>query len=173
MTVDRGSRLLLGVTTTRATAVDAPVPISGLSSASAQRLRELLVARYGWELGIEAWQDTVAYAWEHHESLEAMTNPLGYLYRVGQSSVRRQQRWRRKVALPPVPPGRMPDVEPGLPVALARLSPRQRLAVLLVHAHGWTHEEAAAVLEIDVSTLRNHLARGLLKLRTDLGANDA
>ena len=66
----------------------------------------------------------------------------------------------------------MPDVEPGLPAAIAKLSPQQRLAVLLVHAHGWTHEEAAAALAIDVSTLRNHLRRGLLKLRTKLGVDD-
>jgi DNA-directed RNA polymerase specialized sigma24 family protein len=72
-----------------------------------------------------------------------------------------------------VPPDRLPDVEPGLPAALAELSPQQRLAVLLVHAHGWTHDEAATVLEIDVSTLRNHLRRGLLKLRTTLGVDDA
>jgi DNA-directed RNA polymerase specialized sigma24 family protein len=102
-----------------------------------------------------------------------MANPDGYLYRVGQSSVRRQHRWRRRVMLPAIPPARLPDVEPGLPAAIAKLSPQQRLAVLLVHAHGWTHEEAATALEIDVSTLRNHLRRGLLKLRTTLGVDDA
>jgi RNA polymerase sigma factor (sigma-70 family) len=63
-------------------------------------------------------------------------------------------------------------VEPGLPKAIAKLSPKQRVAVLLVHAHGWTHEEAATALEIDVSTLRNHLRRGLQKLRTTLGVDD-
>jgi DNA-directed RNA polymerase specialized sigma24 family protein len=161
------------VTATEGTDIDADVPITGLSSLSAQRLRHVLVARYGWQLGIEAWHDTVAYAWEHHENLAAMANPVGYLYRVAQTSVRRQQRWGRHLSLPPVPADRLPDVEPGLPAAIAELSRQQRLAVLLVHAHGWTHEEAAHVLEIDVSTLRNHLRRGLLKLRTTLGADDA
>ena len=178
MTVDRGSGLSLDVTATRDSTtevpeIDADATLSGPSSASARRLRQILVARYGWELGIEAWQDAMAYAWEHHESLATMANPDGYLYRVGQSSVRRQRRWRRRVLLPQVPPARLPDVEPGLPAALATLSSRQRLAVLLVHGHGWTQEEAAAALEIDVSTLRNHLRRGLQKLRTTLGVDDA
>jgi RNA polymerase sigma-70 factor (ECF subfamily) len=148
-------------------------PVFGLSSESTRRLRQVLVARYGFDLGIEAWHDAMAYACEHADELAGMANPDGYLFRVGQSSVRRQQRWRRRVVLPPVPPDRLPDVEPGLPAALATLSTQQRLAVLLVHAHGWTHEEAATALAIDVSTLRNHLRRGLLKLRTSLGVDNA
>lgn len=173
VTGEPGSGLLWGVAATDGTEIDVDVPMGGLSSASARRLRQLFVARYGFDLGIEAWHDAVAYAWEHNESLAAMANPDGYLYRVGQSSVRRQQRWRRRVVLPPIPPDRLPEVVPALPAALASLSPQQRLAVLLVHAHGWTHEEAATALEIDVSTLRNHLRRGLLKLRTKLGVDDA
>jgi DNA-directed RNA polymerase specialized sigma24 family protein len=137
------------------------------------RLRQVLVARYGWELGLEAWHDAMAYAWEHQAELGAMANQLGYLYRVAQSSVRRQRRWRRRVVLPPVAPDRLPDVEPRLPAALEGLSSQQRLAVLLVHAHGWTHAEAAAALAIEESTLRNHLRRGLRKLRSTLGADDA
>src|SRR3954454_20792107 len=121
---------------TERTEIDVDAPSGGLSSASARRLRQLFVARYGLDLGTEAWHDAVAYAWEHNDRLAAMANPDGYLYRVGQSSVRRQQRWRRRVVLPPVPPDRLPDVEPALPAALASLSQQQRLAVLLVHAHG-------------------------------------
>jgi DNA-directed RNA polymerase specialized sigma24 family protein len=173
VTGEPGSRLLLGVAATDEAGIEVDVPLGGMSSASARRLRQLLVARYGFDLGIEAWHDAVAYAWEHNDSLAAMANPEGYLFRVGQSSVRKQTRWRRRILLPAVPPDRLPDVEPGLPAALAKLSPHQRLAVLLVHAHGWTHDEAATALEIDVSTLRNHLRRGLLKLRTTLGVDDA
>lgn len=135
------------------------------------RLRQVLVARFGWDDGIEAWLDAVAYAWEHRERLQAMSNPVGYLYRVAQSSARRQRRWGRRIDLPIPEPHRLPDVEPALVRSLARLSERQRTAVLLVHAHGWTHEEAADVLGVDVSTLRNHLRRGLARLRRDLGVD--
>lgn len=173
MTVHRASLLLPDVTAGKGTEIDSPPGATGgLSAEAARRLRQVLLARYGADLGIEAWNDTVAYAWEHAASLRAMTNPVGYLYRVAQTSVRRQQRWRRTIVMPSAPPDRLPEVEPALPAALAALSAQQRLAVLLVHAHGWTHAEAAAVLEIDVSTLRNHLRRGLRKLRTTLGVED-
>lgn len=143
--------------------------VAFLDGASMRRLRQVLVARFGWHVGTEAWQDAVLFAWEHREELPDMANPIGYLYRVAQTSVRRQHRWRRRVDLLAPPPDRLPDVEPGLAGALAALTARQRVAVMLVHAHGWTHEEAAAVLGIDVSTLRNHLRRGIDRLRRELG----
>ena len=143
-----------------------------LDDEALRRLRQTLVARFGWQLGVEAWQDASLYAWEHRDRLALMDNPVGYLFRVAQTSVRRQLRWTRHVELPAPPPGRLPEVEPRLPAALGALSPRQRVAVMLVHAHGWTHDEAAGVLGIDVSSLRNHLRRGLARLRADLGVDD-
>lgn len=141
------------------------------SDVDLRRLQQVLVARFGWHTGMDAWQDAVVYGWEHRERLAEMGNPLGYLYRVAQTSVRRQSRWQQRIDLPVPPAGRLPEVEPGLVRALAGLSERQRLAVLLVHAHDWTHEEAAEVLDVSVSTLRNHLRRGLDHLRRKLGAD--
>ena len=43
----------------------------------------------------------------------------------------------------------------------------------LSHAHGWTQSEAADALGCSVSTLRNHLDRGLRRLRAALGGEDA
>ncbi len=63
----------------------------------------------------------------------------------------------------------LPHVEPGLPAALARLSDKQRLAVVLVHAFDWSRHEAAQVMGSRVSTVDTHLARGLRKLRSELG----
>jgi RNA polymerase sigma-70 factor (ECF subfamily) len=143
-----------------------------VSEADTTRLRQVLVARYGGELGAEAWHDAIAWAWQHRDRLADMTNPVGYLYRVAQTSVRKQRRWARRVDLPAVDPARLPDVEPALPAALASLSARQRTVVLLVHAHGWTQQEAADVLGMDVSTLRNHLRRGMDRLRQQLGVDD-
>lgn len=142
-----------------------------LDDATMRRLRQVLVARFGWHAGTEARQDASLYAWEHRDRIAGMANPVGYLFRVAQTSVRRQLRWQRRVDLPTPPPGRLPDVEPGLAKALASLTARQRVAVMLVHAHGWTHDEAAEVLGIDVSSLRNHLRRGLAHLRRDLGVD--
>ncbi|MGQ0825942.1 MAG: hypothetical protein ACT4OX_13100 [Actinomycetota bacterium] len=100
-------------------------------------LRRALVAWYGTEVGAEATADAMAVAWERWAEIQPMANPAGYLFRVAQSHTRRYR--RRPVLLPIVVPVDLPDVDPRLPDALARLSPRQRAAVLLVHAHDCAH----------------------------------
>lgn len=129
------------------------------------RLRWALVARFGPERGREAAADALVYGWEHWERVGVMENPAGYLYRVGQR--RGMRRWRRPV-LPAPPDHHEAWVEPRLAEALARLSVRQRTAVVLVHSLGWTHQETAEVMGVSVSTVRNHLRRGMAKLRSVL-----
>lgn len=130
------------------------------------RLRRALVAALGQHDGMEATAIALAYAWEHRDRLMTMANPTGYLYRVGRSRVHRRRREPRFLS---VPDHAAQDVEPGLPAALMRLSEQQRAAVMMVHADGWTRHEAADALEISVSSLDTHLARGLDRLRTELG----
>jgi RNA polymerase sigma factor (sigma-70 family) len=166
----RGQGALISVERAWTSKLDPDFP---LTISAARQLRQVLVARFGVDAGADAYQEAMANAWEHRDRLNEMANAVGYLYRVAQSANRRQRRSARRVVLPPVPEDRLPEIEPGLPDALARLSPRQRVAVLLVHAHGWTQVEAATVLDIDVSTLRNHLRRGLEQLRASLGVDDA
>ncbi|MDJ0768164.1 MAG: sigma-70 family RNA polymerase sigma factor [Ilumatobacter sp.] len=137
---------------------------------SGDRLRRGLVARFGVQIGCEAHADAVAWASEHADELRAMSSPLGYLFRVGQSSARRYLRWQRHpVELPPVDSGRDPDVEPGLPGAIAGLGVEERTAVVLVHCHGWTYVEVAELLEVEVTTVNNYVSRGMTKLRRSLG----
>jgi DNA-directed RNA polymerase specialized sigma24 family protein len=139
------------------------------------RLRRALVAAYGADLGSEATADALAWGWEHFERLEAMDNGAGYLWRVGQTSVRRtarQRRWTVPVDGDDGAAPDQPDIEPALAEALAGLSPRQRTAVLLVHGYGYPLTEAAGAMGCRVRTLRNHLDRGLGRLRTALGVTD-
>lgn len=135
------------------------------------RLRRVLVAWYGIEVGSEVTADALALAWERWDIVEPMANPVGYLFRVAQSRSRRYR--RRAPVLPAVPVTEFPEIDPRLPRALAGLSHRQRAAVLLVYAHGWTLAESADALGCSVSTLRNHLERGMRRLRAVLGGNDA
>jgi RNA polymerase sigma factor (sigma-70 family) len=135
------------------------------------KLRRALVAWYGLEVGSEATADALAFAWERWDAIQEMANPVGYLFRVGQSRSRRYR--RRTPLLPPVPTEELPEIDPRLPSALAALSKRQRTAVLLVHAYGWTHGEVAGALGCSESTVRNHLERGVRRLRASLGDNDA
>jgi DNA-directed RNA polymerase specialized sigma24 family protein len=95
-----------------------------------------------------------------------MHNPAGYLYRVGEHTGFRRP---RRTVFPEVPHHSEPVVEPRLPQALARLSSRQRTAVLLVHCYAWTPVEVAEFLDVSVSTVRNHLDRGMRRLRAILG----
>lgn len=139
-------------------------------------LRRALVAAYGAEAGREAAAEALAWAWEHLERVEATGNPGGYLWRVGQTAARRGRAWsdrRADVVLPERPAADdRPAFEPALVAGLAALSEHQRAAVLLVHGWGYTLDAAAGALGCRVSTLRNHLSRGLTKLRASLGVDD-
>ncbi len=138
------------------------------------RLRYAPVAAVGQEKGREATAEALAYGWEHWTEVKAMTNPVGYLYRVGRSRVRVR---RRRVSFDPRPmldvpiagTSRIPDVEPGLLRALETLSERQRIVVCLVHGMEWTRQEVADLLDISVTSVGSHLDRGLIKLRNQLG----
>jgi len=137
------------------------------------RLLQALVAAYGPREGREATVDALSWAWEHWDRLGPIDNKLGYLYRVGQSATPRYS--PRAI---PVPTNaseelRLVDIVPGLIPALSHLSEQQRTVVVLVHAFGWSQSEVAKVLDITVSTAREHLARALRHLRDELVVCDA
>ncbi len=133
-----------------------------------QRLKRALVAAYGPVDGSDAAQAALRYGWEHWRRVAAMENPAGYLYRVGQSEANRL-RGRTGPVLIDVAREQDIEFEPGLLDALRRLTGHQRIAVLLVHGHGYRLREVADLLDISISSLRNHLHRGLDKLRNELG----
>jgi RNA polymerase sigma factor (sigma-70 family) len=128
------------------------------------RLRRAFVAAYGGARGREATAEALAYAWEHWSRLSDIDNIPGYLFRVGQSRTR-----RKRTALTFVPDDRRdPVFEPGLVPALKALTLRQRTAVVLVHGFGWSLREVAELTGTKVTTVQNHLERGLAKLRRAL-----
>lgn len=128
-------------------------------------LRRVLVARYGIDVGRDAAADALAWAVEHWPELSAMANPVGYLYRVGQSSAKRQHRWQRPDVIVPQP---VTDdvVDVDLQRALMTLRPEERIAVLLVHGFGYRYRDVAEILDTPVSNVTNHVNRGLGRLRT-------
>lgn len=132
------------------------------------RLRRALIAVWGSELGREATVDALVYGWLNWDRVRNMANPIGYLYRVGRNSVRPRK---------PVPvfedqvTFQDPWVEPELEKSLRGLSEPQRVAVTLHHCFEWTYEEIADLLDVAVSTVRNHLNRGMRKLRVALGVS--
>lgn len=133
------------------------------------RLRRALVAAYGFEDGRDATAEALAYAWEHWVRVREMPNAAGYLFRVAQSGRRR----RRVPVLYDVSGWPEHLFEPGLPGALAALSRRQRVAVVLVHGFGYTLHEVAELTGLRRTTVQTHSDRGLAQLRKRLGVTDA
>ena len=128
------------------------------------RLRRAFVGCRGLDGAEDATAEALAWAWEHWSEVQAMTNPAGYLYRVGQSRTRPP--WR--VGLPAPEVLDAPEVEPGLIPALLTLPETQRAAVWLVHGCGWKYAEVAEAMETTTSTVGNHVRRALERLRHSL-----
>jgi len=139
--------------------------------ADGQRLRRVMSSQYGVDIGCESTDAALAWAWEHWGRLHAMSNPAGYLYRVGQTQARRAISRGRPVVFPSEPTGG-PDsgslIDGDLAGALRLLPDQQRLAVLMVHVYGWTPLEVGRITGTPAVTVRSHLRRGLRHLRSTL-----
>ena len=135
--------------------------------ASEERLRIALTASFGVTDGRVAAIDALSWAWENWERVKKMSNPVGYLYRVGQTSARRIR--PRPIRIP----GDEVHVDaqrisPELVKAIGDLSDQQRTAVMLVHAFGWTVRDVGEVLDLAPSTVQTHSERALARLRATL-----
>ena len=131
-------------------------------------LRRVLVGYYGFHLGADATAEALAWAWSTWPRCRELANPVAYLFRVGQSRSRRLRR-RQILARSDAETAREPEVEPKLRQALLRLSPNQRIAIVLHLGYAWTLAEIGDLLGITRSTVQRHLDRGLVSLRTQLG----
>ena len=116
--------------------------------------------------GPDAANDAVAnaliHAWENWDRVAAMENPMGYLYTIARRDAMRRP---RSALLPQPSDHELPRFEPRLLPALAELSEMQRQVVYLVEGFGWGLTDTARILDISVSTVRNHRSRGLARLR--------
>jgi len=113
------------------------------------RLRRALIGAVGVDRAADAVGEALAYAFAHWSDVRTMDNPVGFLYRVGQS----KSRPRKRLRLLRADPVRLPDVEPGLADALAALPLSQRAAVWLAHGCDWSHAEIAESLQVSTSTV--------------------
>ncbi len=140
--------------------------LAGFVSDARPNLERALVARFGLHDGMEAASVAIDYAFNEWPRVSAMANPVGYLYRVGQSSARRTSSFRRRSrALVDEPVTVDAPVDVDLQRALMRLRADHRVAVVLVHAHGHSYASAAEMMDVPVTTLTNHVTRGLARLR--------
>lgn len=134
---------------------------------SQPRVAVALSAAFGADAARDATAEAFAYAWEHWDRVGGMTNPAGYVYRVGHHRASKQRRTPAVVV--PEPSNHDPWVEPGLVPALRRLSPRQRTVAVLIDGYGLHPQETAELLGMSRSSVRRHHERALHKLRSALG----
>ena len=120
-------------------------------------------------------QEAFTRVFERWESVESMEDPTGYLYRTAMNGFRSEYRRaasavKRAVGLgPPVDVFQAVEDRELAAQALARLTPRQRAALVLTEALGYSGEETGAVLGIKASTVwaLTHQARTALRGTTE------
>lgn len=124
-------------------------------------------------------QDAFMKLWERWESIEEIDDPTGYLFRVALNGFRMRRR-RAAMALRravPLPETRDEFVEAEMRAdvrqLLIGLTPRQRAALLLVDLLGYRSEQAARILRVRPSTVRNLASQGRRALKETEGARDA
>jgi len=123
----------------------------------------------------EIAQDAFLKVWERWDRVGAMDSPDGYLYRTAMNAFRK--RYRRAVLALKSTLGIIPsddaieavDARDATVRALAPLSDRQRAAVVLMDLLGYPSEEAARMLGVSASTLRNHASRAHAALKQTMG----
>lgn len=141
------------------------IDIEVLLSDARPALWRAFLGGLGTQRAEEALSEAWAWAWVNRDRLMDMVNPVGYLYRVG---VTRSTPPARPLELPPPKVVGLPDFEPRLLPALQALTEKQRTAVWLIHACGWTYPEAATAMDIGESTVGTHATRGLTALQHEL-----
>ena len=115
-------------------------------------------------------QEAFTRVFERWGSVQAMRDPAGYLHRTSINLFRSHYRrarlaLKRAIGLAPEPDVFKPVEDRDLAAhALASLSPRQRAALVLTEALGYSGEEAGQLLGIQASTVwaLTHQARATL-----------
>jgi RNA polymerase sigma-70 factor, ECF subfamily len=124
-------------------------------------------------------QDAFLTLWERWDEIDRINDPTGYLFRVALNGFRMRRR-RATMTLRRLSPIRTDrdefaeaEMRADVRALLLSLSPRQRAALLLVDLLGYPSEQAARILRVRPSTVRNLASQGRRALRATEGARDA
>lgn len=119
----------------------------------------------------ELMQDAFLKLWERWDRVDAIDDPVAYLFRVALNGVRMRARRARVVArrLVPVAGARDPfddiDVHEDVRRMLRGISPRQRTAIVLTEILGYSSEQAARIMGIKPTTVRVLASQGRAALK--------
>jgi RNA polymerase sigma-70 factor (ECF subfamily) len=140
------------------------------------------------EHGARLWRALYLYAADREIASDAVAEAFAQALRRG-GEVHAPERWiwptafriaagelqrRRREASPTRDAGyEMPDMTVELLIALPRLSPKQRAAIILHHHSGYSLKEVADIIGSTPAAVGVHLHRGRKRLRELLGDDDA
>jgi RNA polymerase sigma-70 factor (ECF subfamily) len=139
-------------------------------------LWQRLDGQAGW--AGEAVQDCFVAAWNTAPTFRGEAQVATWLFRIAHHTAQRAWRDRQRHGGPPIertlPMVDLPDAAEAMPAldspedaiitrlivtdALADLSAKHREALELVFLHGFTQEEAAAILEVPLGTIKSRLS---------------
>ena len=122
-------------------------------------------------------QDAFLKLWERWDRIEGMADPRAYLFRVALNGSRMRTRAALRAARRLVPiassydPFDEVDLREDVRQILLGLTPRQRVALVLLDLYGYDSQEAARIMGIRPSTVRALATQGRAVFRT--GGPDA
>jgi RNA polymerase sigma factor (sigma-70 family) len=125
----------------------------------------------------EVMQDAFLALYERWDRMAAVEDPKAYLYRTAFNTWNKRSRRAARVVRAAIAPPRGDDVDAAeartvVGEALARLSPRQRAAVVLTELLGFSSEDAGAILGIRAVTARVLTSQARSAMRSYLGGPD-
>ena len=122
-------------------------------------------------------QDAYLKVWERWHHVRSLDDPTGYLYRTAMNLYRKRRR-RAAIAIrhavrPRPPRDQLEEVESRDEVlrALATLSPRQRMSLVLTDLLDFSSEEAGRLMGVTATTVRVLASQGRAALRTGTGGD--
>jgi RNA polymerase sigma factor (sigma-70 family) len=133
-------------------------------------LTRAISAHHNPQMAGDLVAEAYAWAWANWDRLEDMRNPGGYLFRLADRlGTRRAIKARREPSTDPSTLQTQPwfdsTINPDIAQLLSGLPPRQRAAVLLIHAYEYTYRETAELMDVPVTTITNDVIRGVKALR--------
>ena len=127
----------------------------------------------------EIVQDAFLALWERWDRVSQMDRPSGYLYRTAMNRFRSRRRRMVRAAKRTLPmatededPYSAADLHDEVMRGLRGLAPRQRAALVLVDLLDYGSSEAADLLGVRPTTVRNLAAQGRASLRRTLERDD-
>jgi RNA polymerase sigma-70 factor (ECF subfamily) len=127
----------------------------------------------------ELMQDAFLKVWERWEQVDAMEDPIGYLYRTAMNLFRKRYRRallaiRRSIGIAPMQDD-FADADDRETVrqVLSTLPPRQRAALVLTELLGFSPNDAGRALGVQASTVRSLSHQGRASFRRAMEVDDA